>query len=175
MVSQFASDLANVAISQHASSGFSTSTTLDLVARSSGSGMKRSAVFVSWCVKQAGATTDDFKFAGAHSVFIHDAINRPRALKGIDIKDDGPEIGDILQNNRGGTDHDFEFAKKHANYTSHSAIVVEVGQDTDGRYALTIGGNEGDAIRMKRAALKSNGRIRQKEINSYICRLKCQK
>ncbi len=30
-----------------------------------------SAVFVSWCVKQAGATRQEFKFAMAHSVFVN--------------------------------------------------------------------------------------------------------
>jgi hypothetical protein len=186
MASKFASDLANAAISQHAQFRF-----LDEDDERLCSQIKRfwnetvggfqncevpwSAVFVSWCVKQAGATTNDFKFAGAHSVFVHDAIHHPRAFKGIDITDDDPEIGDIIQNNRGGTNHDFKFAKQNANYASHSAIVVEVGQDTDGRFAMTIGGNETDAIRLKRVALKSNGRIRQKAINPYICLLKCQK
>ena len=33
-----------------------------------------SAVFISWCVKQAGATAAEFKFAAAHSVFVHKAI-----------------------------------------------------------------------------------------------------
>jgi hypothetical protein len=134
-----------------------------------------SAVFVSWCVKQGGAASSEFKFAAAHSVFVHDAINSPRAYEGLDITDHAPAIGDIIQNNRGGTRHDFRFASANPNYTSHSAIVVEVGQDSVGRFALTIGGNESDAIRRTRVALRTDGRIQQKTQNPYICVLKCIK
>ena len=33
-----------------------------------------SAVFVSWCVKEAGATDSEFRFSKRHSVFVHKAI-----------------------------------------------------------------------------------------------------
>src|SRR4051812_35236422 len=42
-----------------------------------------SAVFVSWCVKQAGATKDEFLFAMSHSVFVHQAIQN--AIKGVGV------------------------------------------------------------------------------------------
>jgi len=134
-----------------------------------------SAVFVSWCVKQAGATADEFKFAAAHSVFVHDAINHPRAFQGLDITAHSPQIGDIIQQNRGGTSHDFAFAKAQQSYPSHSAIVVRTGIDSAGPFALTIGGNESDAIRQSRVALNANGMIRQRSVNPYICVLKCRK
>ena len=33
-----------------------------------------SAVFISWCVKQAGATPAEFHFSARHSTFVHWAI-----------------------------------------------------------------------------------------------------
>jgi hypothetical protein len=132
-----------------------------------------SAVFVSWCVKKAGATAAEFKFAAAHSVFVHEAIknaiNGQGVFHGLDINAHAPAVGDIIQNNRGGTTHDFAFARTHRNYQSHSAIVVEVGQDADGGFALVIGGNEGNSIRRTVVRLKSGGLIKQRASNPFIC------
>lgn len=92
-----------------------------------------SAAFVSSCVKKAGATAAEFKFAAAHSVFVHKAIanaaSNSGVFRGVDIATGKPEIGDIIQNNRGGSTFDFNFAAGHPNYQSHSAIVVETGAD----------------------------------------------
>lgn len=138
-----------------------------------------SAVFVSWCVKQAGATSAEFKFAAAHSVFVHEAIKNALAgtgaFQGLDITVHPPGVGDIIQNNRGGTTHDYDFARRNRNYTSHSAIVVETGEDIDGKYALIIGGNEGDSIRRTVLRLKSNGFIEQRRNNPFICVVKTLK
>jgi hypothetical protein len=132
-----------------------------------------SAVFVSWCVKQAGASAAEFKFADAHSEFVHKAIQNATAnvgvFRGYDVKDHAPAVGDIIQNNRGGTKHNFAFAKANANYASHSAIVVEVGSDSVGHYALTVGGNEGDSIRRKVVRLTPDGLIKQRPENPFIC------
>jgi hypothetical protein len=132
-----------------------------------------SAVFVSWCVKQAGASAAEFKFAAAHSVFCYEAIrnalNGTGVFQGLDISAYGPNVGDIIQNNRNGTNHDYAFAKTHKNYASHSAIVVETGHDSDGRYALTIGGNEGNSIRRTIVRLNADGFIKQRSNNPFIC------
>ena len=132
-----------------------------------------SAVFVSWCVKQAGATASEFKFAQSHSVFVYKAISNAMqntgVFRGRKITEYTPKPGDIIQNNRGGSTLDYEYAKKHADYASHSAIVIEVGEDNNGKYALTIGGNEGDSIRVKEIRLDKNGFIKQRKVNPYIC------
>jgi len=132
-----------------------------------------SAVFVSWCVKQAGATAAEFKFAAAHSVFVHKAIENARnntgVFRGREITAHPPSVGDIIQNNRGGATHNFAFARDNEHYTSHSAIVVEVGQDTAGRFALTVGGNEGDSIRQKVVRLTPGGFIGQRPSNPFVC------
>src|SRR5687768_9091985 len=63
-----------------------------------------SAVFVSWCFKQAGATAGEFKFSAAHSVLVHQAIrnalNGTGVFHGLDITAHAPNVGDIIQNNR---------------------------------------------------------------------------
>ena len=138
-----------------------------------------SAVFVSWCVKQAGASGSEFKFAAAHSVFVHEAIKNALAgtgvFQGLDITVHPPAVGDIIQNNRGGTTHDYDFARRNKNYASHSAVVIETGEDTDGKYALTIGGNEGDSIRRTVIRLLPTGFIKQRASNPFICVIKTLK
>jgi len=138
-----------------------------------------SAVFVSFCVKQAGATRSEFKFADGHSVFVHqaiqNAIKNTGVFHGLDISVHSPGVGDIIHNNRLGATFDFAYARTHKNYPSHSAIVVEVGQDTDGRYALTIGGNEGDAIRRKVVRLTPQGFVIQRANNPFISVIKTLK
>jgi len=135
-----------------------------------------SAVFVSWCVKQAGATAEEFKFAAAHSVFVHQAIKNASTssgvFQGLDIGAQAPGIGDVIQNNRGGAAHDFAFASTHKNYTSHSAIVVEIGEDSTSRFALTVGGNEGNSIRKTIVRLTPGGLIKQRASNPFICIVK---
>ena len=132
-----------------------------------------SAVFVSSCVKQAGATKAEFTFAAAHARFAFDAIrnetNQTGVFRGMKITDHAPGVGDIIQNNRGGNGFDYAFAKTHKAYLSHSAIVIETGTDTAGRYALTIGGNESDSIRRTVVRLTSQGFIKQRPVNPYIC------
>lgn len=135
-----------------------------------------SAVFVSWCVKAAGATKTEFKFAMAHSVFVHQAIQDDiggiGVFRGVEIDTDVPDVGDIIQHNRGGTRFSFSFARTHRNYRSHSVIVVEIGQDTKGRFALCIGGNESDSIRRTVIRLDAHGFIKQRDGNPFICLVK---
>ena len=132
-----------------------------------------SAVFVSWCIKQAGATAEEFKFSPQHSVFVHWAIGNMQAHEGVfrahPITEIAPSIGDIIQNNRGGSTHDFAFAATHDSYPSHSAIVVATGHDAAGHFAFTVGGNESDSIRRKRVALDDDGFIVQRTNSPFIC------
>jgi hypothetical protein len=135
-----------------------------------------SAVFVSFCVKTAGATASEFKFAAAHSVFVHQAIQNAIAgtgvFQGFKITERAVHVGDIIQNNRGNTSFDFDFAKANANYQSHSAIVVARGEDSMGKFALTVGGNESDSVRQKRVILNADGTIKQRSSNSFIALVK---
>ena len=112
-----------------------------------------SAVFVSWCVKEAGSTAAQFLFSPQHSQFVNAAIANAKAGTGVfmgrDVGQYAPKIGDILQSNRGHGAYTFQYAATHRSYPSHSAIVMEVGVDNKGNYLRTIGGNESDSVGMK--------------------------
>jgi hypothetical protein len=132
-----------------------------------------SAVFVSWCVKQSGATRAQFPFNPQHSQFVFVAIKNARDETGVfrafPITDYAPQIGDIIHNNRDGGTIDFAAAGRRRSYPSHTAIVVETGVDSNGAYARTIGGNESDSIRRKRVALNNRGLVVQRPLSPYIC------
>ncbi|MDQ3804070.1 MAG: DUF2272 domain-containing protein [Acidobacteriota bacterium] len=131
------------------------------------------AVFVSWCVKRAGATKSEFEFAAAASVFAHRAIQNALSgaggFHGFDVATHAAHVGDILLHNRAGNKFDFAFARTHRTYQAHAVIVVEVGQDEGGPFALVIGGNEGDAIRRTVVRLGPDGFVEQREGNPFIC------
>lgn len=132
-----------------------------------------SAVFISWCVKDAGATSADFDFSPRHSKFVHTAIQNAAASTGVfrayPITAYAPQVGDIIHNNRDGNSFDYAHAKSHQQYDSHSAIVVETGIDSIGPYAMTVGGNESDSVRRKRVTLTSAGFVKQRPLSPFIC------
>ncbi|MES0038854.1 DUF2272 domain-containing protein [Mesorhizobium sp. M0046] len=104
-----------------------------------------SAAFVSWVVRKGGAKYAAFKFNASHSVFSNDAI-RARVVEqenkpywAYRIQEQRPEIGDIIHRNRSGGTFSYEYAENHANFESHSDVVVEVR----GLVARVIGGNTG--------------------------------
>ena len=138
-----------------------------------------SAVFVSWCIKQAGAAPGEFKFSPQHSIFVYWAIANAEAQRGLfrafPISECAPSIGDIIHNNRDGNSFDFAYASSHADYSSHSAVVVDTGHDATGRFATTIGGNESDSVRRKRVPLDGNGLIVQRAQSPYICIIQTSK
>lgn len=131
-----------------------------------------SAAFVSWCVRQAGATAAQFKFSPRHAEFVRQAIANADAATGVfQGREPGtyaPKLGDILQNNRVQPWRNFAYARTHGNYASHSAIVIEVGSDTRGRYLRTVGGNESDAVGLKEVRLDVKGRVKNAD-GLYIC------
>ena len=135
-----------------------------------------SAVFISWCVQNAGASEAEFEFAMAHSKFVHKAIQNALGSAGVfqafDISTVTPEVGDIIQNNRLGNKFDFNFARTHKEYASHSAIVILKGQDESGNFVQTIGGNEGNTVGRKRVQLTSAGLIKQRSNSQFICVIK---
>lgn len=105
-----------------------------------------SAAFVSFCVKQSGATTQQFKFNLSHSVFVHAAIANADANLGVfrahRITDYAPKLGDIVHHNRDGGTLTYDFARRNTGYPSHSAIVVGFETRNGVRHAMTHGGNE---------------------------------
>ena len=107
-----------------------------------------SAAYISWVVRRAGPAYANFKFAASHSVFVNNAIkarvtNRlDKPFWGYPINARKPELGDIIQRNRGKTTYSFSYAENHAEYSSHSDIVVEVTPDV----VRVMGGNVGNTV-----------------------------
>jgi Uncharacterized protein conserved in bacteria (DUF2272)/N-acetylmuramoyl-L-alanine amidase len=132
-----------------------------------------SATFVSWCIKTAGATRQEFTFSAAHAVFVRAAIANADQHIGVfrarPVDSYAPRPGDLIHRNRSGGTVTYSGARVHSDYPSHSAIVIEVGEDRIGRYAMTVGGNESDSIRMTRVDLDATGLVRQHAANPFIC------
>ncbi|WP_027578350.1 DUF2272 domain-containing protein [Bradyrhizobium sp. Ai1a-2] len=138
-----------------------------------------SAAFISFCVKQSGATRDQFKFNLSHSVFVQAAIANADADRGVfrghPISAYSPKLGDLIHHNRSGGSLSFDFARTHTGYPSHSAIVVDFETTNGVRHALTIGGNEflsggSGTVGRKRFALRANGLLDQSAIGpKLIC------
>lgn len=115
-----------------------------------------SAAFISWVVYRASEATggayDNFQFSTQHSVFVNNAIKArvtSRAEKpfwGYRITEKKPELGDIIQRNRGNGNYSFSYAENHTSYSSHSDIVVEVTPDV----VRVMGGNISDTVSMAR-------------------------
>jgi hypothetical protein len=109
-----------------------------------------SAAFISWVVRKAGPDYANFQFAASHSVFVNNAIkaqvtNRlDKPFWGYRITEKKPEIGDIIQRNRGSGMFTYSYAENHSKYESHSDIVVEVTSDV----VRVLGGNVSDTVTM---------------------------
>jgi len=119
-----------------------------------------SAAFVSFVVRLSGPDYAAFRFAGAHSVFVHDAIQArllgriDRPFWGYRIGERKPGLGDIVARNRGGRAYSYDFAESHSLYESHSGFVVEAKE----RVIRVLscggsGGDDGDDPKWRRCAL----------------------
>jgi hypothetical protein len=138
-----------------------------------------SAAFISFCVKQSGATSEQFAFSLRHSVFVHAAIANADAGRGVfrghRVTAYAPKLGDLIHHNRSGSALSFDFARAHADYPSHSAVVVGFEPRDGVRNAVTIGGNEflsggTSTVGKKFFALDSNGLLNQRAIGpKLIC------
>lgn len=130
-----------------------------------------SAAFVSYCVRQSGATQQQFNFHIRHSEFVFAAIqnaeNDRGDFRGRRITEYAPKIGDIIHNNQPRKNYSFDYARAHSQYPSHSAIVVKFEDRNGVRHAVTIGGNESDTVGKKFVPLTSNGLIRQRPNSNY--------
>lgn len=131
-----------------------------------------SAVFISWCVKQAGATAADFKFHPKHAVYIKEAITKAKAGSGtfraFPIEKYAPKTGDLIHANRENGTITYAQAGTQTAYPSHTAIVVGFGDGSSGKFALTVGGNEGDSVRNAEVPLDGNGFVKPRARNPFI-------
>lgn len=107
-----------------------------------------SAAFISWVVRKAGPAYAGFKFSASHSVYVNNAIkarvtNRlDKPFWGYRITEQKPELGDIIQRNRGSGNFTFSYAENHSGYNSHADVVVEVTPDV----VRVAGGNVSNTV-----------------------------
>ncbi len=115
---------------------------------SNGEDVPWSAAFISWVVRRGGEAYANFRFSSGHSVFVNNAIKAritgrtDKPFWGYRITEEKPALGDIIQRNRGGNTFSFSYAENHAQYASHSDIVVEVKEDV----VRVLGGNVSNTV-----------------------------
>jgi hypothetical protein len=104
-----------------------------------------SAIFVSWCVRTAGAEKGEFRAGVSHSGYLLFAMENSRRGMGVfrarPVETSAPKIGDIVVRNR--TEQlTYDQAAKRKFFFSHGAIVVDIIELAGARYAVTIVGNK---------------------------------
>jgi hypothetical protein len=118
-----------------------------------------SGVFISYCMKKAGAG-EKFNYSASHSTFIKAAINN--ALKGVQdapivgrrIAEYSPKVGDLIGYWRD-PPVTFDTATKLDSFKSHTDVVIELHPG----FAYVIGGNVEDSVRRRYVKLDQQGRL----------------
>lgn len=123
-----------------------------------------SAAAISFMVRKAseqegGDLYPGFKFAAAHSRYVHDAIKRRDSgdtsapFWGYDLHEKKPQLGDMVCRGRAGVSVDFEFASRDDAFKSHCDIIVAIRDD----FVLTLGGNVSNSVKTTHYDLTANG------------------
>lgn len=116
-----------------------------------------SAACISFMVKKAGYTR--FKQGAAHSVYIHDAINKRinensnSDYWGFRLSEHKPTFGDLVCRKRSSASITYDTAKNSSEFQSHTDIVVAVATD----FVDAVGGNVRNSVSITRYKLKANG------------------
>jgi hypothetical protein len=131
-----------------------------------------SAVFISWCVKQAGATKTQFKFAPSHSTYVKRAIRNADTGTGVfralPIDKARVEVGDLIHVNRDNGRKTYQEARSEEGYNSHCDIVVNIRPGV----AEVIGGNLRNTRALETVTLTTEGFVKQRSKEPYICVIK---
>jgi hypothetical protein len=120
-------------------------------------GVPWSAAFISFVVRRAGYV--GFRFAAAHSRYIHDSIvkreqGQASQFWGFRLHEHKPQLGDMVCRWRG-KKITYDDAARQGSFTSHCDIVVGVGDD----HVATIGGNVANSVSVTRYRLDANGNL----------------
>lgn len=122
-----------------------------------------SAAAISFMVRNASQSAvkyKNFKFASAHSRYIHDAILKNKAQSqdapfwGKQIFDGIPQVGDIVGKWRE-SPRTFEDAEHSDSFKSHTDVVVSVSPD----FVLAIGGNVSNSVGLSRYDKEPSGHL----------------
>jgi hypothetical protein len=125
-----------------------------------------SAVFISWCMRNAGASNTEFPPAQAHWEYAQRALQSSGLFAARRLTDYAPQNGDLLHFNRDGGTTRFEQIQ-NGHYPADGAIFVELGSDNEARFVL--GNDPNGSVGLQTAAIDSNGFILQRESNPFIC------
>jgi hypothetical protein len=120
-----------------------------------------SAAFISFATRTAGYT--DFKFASAHSTYVHDAVDQRQAnitsapFWGFEVSEHQPQLGDLVCRSRDGVHIAAMASLPKGGFTSHCDIVVEI-RDAEVR---TLGGNVNQSVSISTYPLDSSGFLKK--------------
>jgi len=113
-----------------------------------------SAAAISFMVKRSGAAYKKFKFAAAHSKFVHHAIgarfenDASVPFWGYRLDEIQPEIGDIIcrDNPNFAPAVEFEVARRQNAYRSHTDVIMHI--DSEHGKIIAIGGNVSHSVKI---------------------------
>jgi hypothetical protein len=116
-----------------------------------------SAAFISWIVRNAGPEYSRFRFAAAHSRYIHDSIVKresgtPSPFWGFRLHEHRVALGDLVCQWRTSR-RTFDDARSSEAFFSHCDVVVEVGPGS----VRALGGNNSHTVGFKTYAVNADG------------------
>jgi hypothetical protein len=131
-----------------------------------------SAVFISWCMRTAGASEADFPAVAGHWQYATWALRNGEKGHGFfqarPVESYAPQLGDIIHVNRDGGIVDFERIRNGPlPYGAESGIVVEIAHGD----ALIVMGNQGlrGNVGIEKLALAESGMLVQRAKDPFIC------
>ena len=128
-----------------------------------------SAAFISYCMSDAGAGTK-FPYSPGHATYINKAISNAKngtanaAIVGHKPTGYTLKPGDLIGYWRGDVAVTYDKALQIGWYTSHTDVVVEVGN----KWAKSIGGNVGHSVTKREVRLSAGGNLTDTSENWFV-------
>jgi hypothetical protein len=126
-----------------------------------------SAAFISFVARAAGY--NKFKFASAHSTYVHDAVDQRKANNkaapfwGFNVREHQPQLGDLVCRSRANSQISSIDSLPSGGFESHCDIIIEI-RDTEVR---TLGGNVNNSASITTYQLDSNGFLKSGSTRVY--------
>ena len=131
-----------------------------------------SAVFISWCMRSAGASPAEFPAAAGHwqyaELSARNAENGTGLFWARQLQSYAPVLGDIIHFNRCGGTIDFNWIREgRGPYKGESGIVIELKE----RKVIVAIGNLEPAgnVAISSFALAETGHVLQRAIDPFVC------
>jgi hypothetical protein len=131
-----------------------------------------SAVFISWCMRSAGASESEFPAAAGHWQYARRALQNAKQGQGLFrarvIESYAPQLGDVIHVNRDDGKVDYDRLRNGPYpYAAESGIVVGTREGE----ALIVMGNQppGGTVGSEKLALDRSGLLVQRTTDPIIC------